>query len=441
MPDTLERLSLKEKLLADFTIRKTALLLENPVLKGFREKAVEAFSLQGFPGKKHEEYRYLQVEKVLTADLNNSLTPDISGLNINADIFNHPLLVQDAYKVVLVNGFFSDEFSQITGLPEGVCISSLADAIRSNNIHALSNLGTMAKSESDPFLALNSALFTDGLFCYIPPHVHLDKPIQILQLVTGTDALLIQPRILFIADTSSSAQVVQTVLSFQSNSASCSNTVTELLADKHAQVEWTILQAEDQTAGHFNSTEVHVKKHGNVKVVTVTLGAGLMRNNLNIVLDEPECEAHLYGYYHPLKGQTFDNHTLVDHRFPRCESNELYKGVIGADGTAVFNGKVYVRKDAQKTNAYQSNKNILLSDTSTVNTKPQLEIYADDVKCSHGSSTGVLDPEQVFYLRSRGISLEKARALLLTAYAGEILEHISHLPLRDAVGKLISERI
>jgi Fe-S cluster assembly protein SufD len=441
MPNTLERLSLKEKLLADFTIRKSALLLENPVLKGFREKAVEAFALQGFPGKKHEEYRYLQVEKVLTAELNNSLTPENPVLSADADIFNHPLLVQDAYKVVLMNGFFSTEFSHLSGLPEGVLIRSLANAIRDNDVHALSNLGTMSKSDSDPFLALNSALFTDGLFCYIPPHVHLDKPIQILQLVTGTDALLIQPRILFIADASSKVHVVQTFLSLHSNISSCSNTVTEVLAEKHAHVEWITLQAENQTAGHFNSTEAHVKQHGNFKTVTITLGAGLVRNNLNIVLDAPECEAHLYGYYHPLKGQTFDNHTLVDHRFPRCESNELYKGVIGDFGTAVFNGKVYVRKDAQKTNAYQSNKNILLSDTSTVNTKPQLEIYADDVKCSHGSSTGVLDPEQVFYLRSRGISLEKARALLLTAYAGEILEHIPHLSVREAVGKLISERI
>jgi Fe-S cluster assembly protein SufD len=171
------------------------------------------------------------------------------------------------------------------------------------------------------------------------------------------------------------------------------------------------------------------------------LGADLVRNNLNIVLDSPNCEAHLYGYYHPIQNQVFDNHTLVDHRFPRCESNELYKGVIDNKATAIFNGKVYVRKDAQKTNAYQSNKNILLCDEATINTKPQLEIYADDVKCSHGSSTGILDPEQVFYLRSRGISLDKARSLLLTAYASEIVEHIPHTSLRESVAQLISERI
>jgi Fe-S cluster assembly protein SufD len=143
------------------------------------------------------------------------------------------------------------------------------------------------------------------------------------------------------------------------------------------------------------------------------------------MLDASNSEAHLFGYYHPTEGQVFDNHTLMDHRFPHCESNELYKGVISGNGKAVFNGKVHVHPNAQKTNAFQSNKNILLSDDATVNTKPQLEIYADDVKCSHGSSTGYLDPEQLFYLRSRGIAEEKARALLLHAYAGEILEHIN----------------
>jgi len=441
MADTLEGQSLKEKLLAGFHIRKAALLPDNTILNGFRDKAAESFSRLGFPGKKHEEYRYLQVEKLFTSELNQTLSPEEIDLPNESDVLNYPLLAEDAYRLVMLNGIFSKKLSRIEGLPTGVVMGSLAEALRNNDAHALTNLGTLAKADSDSFLALNSALFQDGIYCYIPSNCKLPKPVQLIELVSSPEALLIQPRVLFVSDESSEAEVIQTSISTKGNTSIASNSVTEILVEKNAQVNWITLQSEEHTAGHFHTTEAHVKQHGKFETVTISLGSGMLRNNLNIVLDAPECEAHLYGYYHPVNTQIVDNHTLVDHRYPRCESNEMYKGVVDDSATAIFNGKVYVRKDAQKTNAFQSNKNILLSETGTVNTKPQLEIYADDVKCSHGSSTGVLDPEQLFYLRARGISLEKARVLLLNAYAGEIIEHIPHETLRNAVAEVLANRI
>ena len=437
MSETIEGLSLSDKFLAHYSSRIDSLSQGNPDFRILREKAISAFSKMGFPSKKHEEYRYLKLDAFLNPQSLFSSKADQTPLD--TQLLNNPLILQDAYRIVLMDGVFLNTFSDLSGLPQNVEISSLADAISNNNSSALVHLGTLANVELDPFIASNTLAFSDGLFCNVSENSKLEKPIQIIHVQSTAEYS--HSRILFVAEKSSKCQVVQTFLSANNSGAVSNNTVSEILVGENAHVEWTTFQAEEQSTGLINTTEVHIKHQGFFKTVTITLGANLVRNNLNIVLAAPNCEAHLYGYYHPIHNQVFDNHTLVDHRFPRCESNELYKGVIDNKATAIFNGKVYVRKDAQKTNAYQSNKNILLSDEATINTKPQLEIYADDVKCSHGSSTGILDPEQVFYLRSRGISLDKARSLLLTAYASEIVEHIPHTSLRESVAQLISERI
>ena len=437
MSETIEGLSLSDKFLAHYSSRIDSLSQGNPDFRILREKAISAFSKMGFPTKKHEEYRYLNLDAFLNPQSLFSSKADQTPLD--SQIFNHSLVLQDAYRIVLLDGVFSNSFSNISGLPQNVEISSLADAIQNNNSSAIAYLGTLANVELDAFIASNTLAFSDGLFCNVLENTKLEKPIQIIHIQTSSH--LTHTRVLFVAEKSSQCQVVQTFLSTGNSGIALNNVVSEILVEESAQVDWTTFQAEEQTAGLINTTEAHAKQTGIFKTVTITLGANLVRNNLNIVLAAPNCEAHLYGYYHPIRNQVFDNHTLVDHRFPRCESNELYKGVIDNKATAIFNGKVYVRKDAQKTNAYQSNKNILLSDEATINTKPQLEIYADDVKCSHGSSTGILDPEQVFYLRSRGISLDKARSLLLTAYVSEIVEHIPHTSLHESIAQLISERI
>jgi Fe-S cluster assembly protein SufD len=439
MSETIEGLSLSDKFLAHFSSRIDSLSQGKTDFRILRERAISAFSKMGFPSKKHEEYRYLNLDAFLNPQSIFSSKADQTPLD--SQLFNHSLILQDAYRIVLIDGVFSNTFSDLSGLPQTIEVTSLAHAIQSNNAAVLAHLGTLANVELDPFIASNTLAFSDGLFCRVSENTLLEKPIQIIHIQSNLEQTNTHTRVLFVAEKSSQCQVVQTFLSSNNVGTSLQNTVSEILVEESAHVDWTTFQAEEQSAGLINTTEAHVKHAGIFKIVTITLGADLVRNNLNIVLDSPKCEAHLYGYYHPIHNQVFDNHTLVDHRFPRCESNELYKGVIDNRATAIFNGKVYVRKDAQKTNAYQSNKNILLSDEATINTKPQLEIYADDVKCSHGSSTGILDPEQVFYLRSRGISLDKARSLLLTAYASEIVEQIPYASLRESAALLISERI
>ena len=439
MPNTLEDISLKEKLLADFAVQRSLLELNNPILANFRNNAIESFKSIGFPTKRFEEYRYIQTDSFLHAGLNVPFSNGFDGSKIAYDTF---LNDENAIQILLINGFYEGIIHNEHLIPQGLNIMSLAQAIRQNNVHAIASLGTLSDKSSDPFQALNSALFTDGLFIHAQRNVQVNTPIQIIQFAYGNEPLFNQPRILVVADPESRINIVQTITHTPKESAfMVSNTCTEIEVEAGAHVNWTQIQNEADDSSHIHTLTGHVKREASFTTHTISLNGKMIRNNLNIILDESNCEAHLYGYYHPKAEQIIDNHTLVDHRKPFCESNELYKGVIDENGTAIFNGKVYVRKDAQKTNAFQSNKNILLSDKATVNTKPQLEIYADDVKCSHGSSTGLIDPEQLFYLRSRGISIENARALLLNAYAGEVLEHIESEKLREKLAYLIEQRV
>ncbi|MBX7203320.1 MAG: Fe-S cluster assembly protein SufD [Bacteroidia bacterium] len=409
--------TLKERLLEVFTQHDLAAKSAFIGLEGFRNTAFETFKAKGFPGRKHEEYRFLNFEPLFKPA--HEIQPVANTLKEPA----YPEWDKDCFRIVVINGQLIRQWSNLDGLPSAITIGSLQEALEMKNVKALAAIGTLASNDDDPFVALNSALFNQGVFIHIPDKVTLDKPLHLYITNQGNTHLFTQPRILVIAGKQANASLIQHFAT-ATLPASFTNSLCEVQADEDANITMYCVQNEEENQSLVNTIEAHISKFCNFKTVTVTLGGKLVRNNLNVVLDSAECEAHLYGYYHPKNQQTFDNHTLVDHKFPHCNSNELYKGVVEEGGHAVFNGKVFVRKDAQKTNAFQNNKNILLSDDATVNTKPQLEIYADDVKCSHGSSTGYLDPEQLFYLRSRGISLEKARALLLKAYAAEVLDQI-----------------
>ena len=436
MSETLTGFDLKEKLLADYSLQKSALLLDNPMIASFRENAANAFRKQGFPSKKHEEYRYIAMDKFLRKDYNHPLSASSHSIEKLPESI---LIDSEAHRLVMVNGFFAPNLSIVPEGIEGFTAGSLAEAIRKKNITALTHIGTLSNPDSDPFLALNSAMFADGIFIHLAKNVKVEKPIQIIQLTTSDEPIFILPRVLVVAEDGAQVTLVGLTPETAEKQDVFINTVTEVHCGKNAIVH--LVQAYDhKDVSAVHHTEAHVHTHGNFSHYAIHLNGRLVRNNLNIVLADAHCEAHLFGYYHPTNDQIFDSHTLVDHRMPHCESNELYKGVVDGNGTAIFNGKVYVRQDAQKTNAYQSNKNILLSEDATVNTKPQLEIYADDVKCSHGSSTGVLDPEQMFYLRSRGITTPKARALLLNAYAGEILEKLPSEKLRNTLTELLLEK-
>ncbi len=440
MTSTIQKASLKDKLLSEFELQRSALLLDNTLLDNFRNASAKAFEEAGFPGRKHEDYKYLNLDKELSEALSAPFS--LSSIDEEGFQYDEQLLSENTIKVALINGFFSKKNSQLNSLPEGLIIKSLADAIRENDKHALSVLGTLAKPASDLFIALNSALFMDGLFIYVEKGKSITQPIHISQKIHSDQQLFTQTRILLVCEENANVHIVHHIDGKESQVAGFSNTVIEAEIERGAKAEWISIQEESSTSAHVITTQAQVFSQAEFKHISIGLKGKLIRNNLNVVLEESNCESHLYGYYHPSQSEVIDNHTLVDHRKPHCNSNELYKGVVDGNGTAVFNGKIYVQQDAQKTNAFKSNNNILLSEGGTVNTKPQLEIYADDVKCSHGSSTGVLDPDQMFYLRSRGLSVPKAKALLLGAYAGEILEEISNNSLRESlvvkIEKLIS---
>jgi Fe-S cluster assembly protein SufD len=289
--------------------------------------------------------------------------------------------------------------------------------------------------------ALNTAFAAEGVFIHVKKGNIVEHPVYIYNINDArTTNILSQPRTLIYISENAQVIIAETYATFGA-SESFTNQVMEIVVEKDAMVEYYKIQND---ASHTNQvTTTHIRQTGKslVNTVTVSLDGGIVRNNLNIAMEAEHSESHFYGLYF-LKGNSHvDNHTVVDNVKPHCESNELYKGIIDDNGTAIFNGKIFVQRDAQKTNAFQSNKNILLSENASVNTKPQLEIFADDVKCSHGCTVGQLDEEGLFYLRSRGISERAAKSLLVHAFAIDILEHIKPEPIREYVDRLISERL
>ena len=442
-------LSKKNNFIPDFEIYEEEILRNSsPHIREIRKKAITGFEKLGIPTKRHEEWKYTYINAALSNDYIQQFTPVDTGITAN-DIY--PLLIPglDAYIAVVENGRFITPLSNCE-IKNGINISSFAKAISPEN-HAGRDLQSRPKNEitekhfsryadinSDAFIALNTAYAQDGAFIFIPDGVTVDKPIHVVNIIRTPENLFVQPRNLFVIGKNSRVQIIES-FSVQCNALVkiFTNAVTEIICGENSNTDHYIIQNESGDAIRVSASQVYQEKNSVFSNNTITLNGALVRNNLNIVPDAEGCETNLYGLY-LLKGkQHVDNHTLIDHKKPNCYSNELYIGIMDGKSTGVFNGKVHVRKDAQKTNAYQSNKNILLTDDATINTKPQLEIYADDVKCSHGATTGQLDRESLFYLRSRGIGEEKARAMLMAAFTSEIIDKIKIEPLRHKLDKLI----
>ncbi len=382
---------------------------------------------KGIPNNKHEDYKYCNLEAVIRKEFKTV-----------SDAFN-PIASVDAHKInhsiniVIVNGEY---------------VESLSDKTHELNVSALENadkntikdhLTKEANVNSDALIALNTAFSSKGLFLQI--RSVLSKPIHIINIVSAKENVVLNPRQLIIADRNTQAAIIETFVSENNAANVFHNHVSEVFVGENAIIKSYRIQNEDLKSYQVNTTQVSVKRHGNYNTNTFTFGGALVRNNLNVVLADHSCETHLNGLFITNGTQLVDNHTLVDHQKPNCQSNELYKGIAKDKSTGIFNGKIYVRKDAQKTNAYQSSKNILMSDDATINTKPQLEIYADDVKCSHGTSTGKVDEVALFYLKARGIGEEKARKLLLQAFAQELIEKIEIESLKEKVVSLFEKAL
>jgi Fe-S cluster assembly protein SufD len=427
-----QTMTLKDQLLEKFETELPSLFGE----AGLRRTAAEHFAAAGFPGRKWEDYKYINPEAVLkkgfgirTAALRDITAEDVAELSP----------VKEAYVFVVINGHYVSDLSFDGELPDGLTVESIADAVVSDPA-AKAHYAELADSAADPFIAINTALTDSGLFVHIAKGCAIDRPVHILHIATHEVSSFTQPRHLIVAEENSSAIVVE---SFESIGPvrSFTNALTEAVVADSAKLDHYRLQTENE-GGHLMSTvQAHVAGKAIYNTYTFTTGGAFVRNNLNVEIAGEHSEAHLFGLYLPDGVSVVDNHTLVDHQVPNCMSNELYKGVMNGRSTAVFNGKIFVRRDAQKTNAFQNNKNILLSDDSSINTKPQLEIYADDVKCSHGTSTGRMDDDALFYLRARGIGEESARKLLVRAFAEEVVNAVPHEELREYIETLLTRKM
>lgn len=408
------------------------------VAADMRALALEYLNKVGLPGSKQEEYRFTPITRHLEKHFTWSNKNAECRLS-NVSDFLIPEL--DANVVVLVNGKFNALLSKVVSIECEIVISSLEEAIQSQHPAIEKHFNKYLNIESDPFAAMNSAFWQEGVFIYVPENTVVSKPVFILQVTDATQTQNItQTRILGIVEKGSSVSIIEKSDSVGANEV-FHNFAEEWIVKDKAHLEYCKIQNDSGKVCQVSNSVIHQSTASKLNTFTLTLNGQLIRNNLHILIDGEKCESHFYGLY-LLNGNTLaDNHTVVDHKKPDSFSNEMYKGIMDGNSKGVFNGKIYVRPHAQKTNAFQSNRNIIISDTATVNTKPQLEIWADDVKCSHGCTTGQLDEEALFYLRSRGISETNAKAMLLYAFAVEVLEPIQNETMKAYLDRLIADRL
>jgi Fe-S cluster assembly protein SufD len=412
---------------------------EKKGLHAIRENAFRTFTRLGFPSVKHEEWKYTRISGLFNKEYQfpGSYATSVTASDID------PLRLpghQDANELFFVNGVFSFPFSKI--ISEELIVLPLEEAAGNEYKEMVAtHLGHSSNYLKDGINAISTAFINGGAFVQVTKGRITEHPVYIYNITDArAENIFSQPRSLIHVCANAQVQLVETYATI-GVAESFTNQVMEMVVEENATVEYYKIQDDAAHASQVSTTHIRQVGKSHVHAVTISLNGGIVRNNLNIVLEAERCEAHLYGLYF-LRGKShIDNHTVVDNMKPHCFSNELYKGVMDDEASGVFNGKIFVRQDAQKTNAFQSNKNVLLSDNASVNTKPQLEIFADDVKCSHGCTVGQLDEDALFYLQSRGIRKETAHSLLVNAFAADILEHLKPAPIRDYVERLIAGRL
>ncbi len=413
---------------------------QGSALYSIRQKAFDTYNRLGIPTMRNEEWKYTRISSLLKKDYSFNIHPATPLIN-NEDLDSVRLPgSKNANELFFVNGVFYSSLSKIN--KDELVVMSLDEAANSEFKEIVqTHLGSSSKYMKDGMQALNTAFAANGLFVLVQKNKTLEQPVYIYHITdTRVDSLFVQPGSLFYLDENTTVEIVETYANFGSQE-SFTNEIIEIILQKDARLQYYKIQNEASHCHHVGTTHIHHAGKCFSNSITISLNGGTIRNNLNVILDAEYNEAHLYGLY-IANGQThIDNHTIVDNVKPNCYSNEFYKGIMNDKSTGVFNGKIFVRKDAQKTNAYQSNKNILLSDLASINTKPQLEIFADDVKCSHGCTIGRLDDEAMFYLRTRGIDEKKAQALLLHAFAMDILEQVKPTALRAYIEEIINQRL
>lgn len=407
-----------------------------------RKDAIARFAELGFPTTRDEEWKYTDTRPLVEAEFQPAFVYNVDG--ITKDEIRRLTFGDTGWnRIVVVNGRYAEELSSLLSVPSRVTVSGLAEALQQEPGRVLQHLTRYAPYGNHAFTALSTAFIQDGSYVVIPDGVVLEDPIHIMMVSTdlGTEVVT-HPRNLIVLGKNSQATIVESYVSL-ANRAYFTNTVTEVALGENAVLEHEKIQLEHGQAFHVSSIHVHQERNSNYISNSLAFGGEFVRNEIVPVLDGEGANATLNGLYVGTGKQLIDNHTTIDHAKPHCTSHELYKGILDDHSRGVFNGKIFVRKDAQKTDAKQTNKNLILSDQASVDTKPQLEIFANDVKCTHGATIGQLDEDAMFYLRARGISVDKARDMLIYAFASDVIGRISveslHGALQDIVRRKLEE--
>jgi Fe-S cluster assembly protein SufD len=409
-------------------------------LASIRQAGLARFTELGLPTLKHEDWRFTNVAPLAQQPFQSATESARESLDPSV-LARLPLSGLPGDRLVFVDGHFAPALSRVGPQPAGVRLGSLAAALREDTALVEPCLGRWSRAEANAFTALNEAMFQDGAFIHVPAGTTLAEPVQLIFLTTGhTPGVASQPRNLILTGRESRITILE-VHAGLAEAPTFTNTVTELAVGEHATVEHLKLQDERAGAFHFAALYAHLGRSSNLVAHSFALGSRLARQNIRTVLDGEGIECVLNGLYLGASAQLLDHHMIVDHARPHCASHEYFNGILADRARGVFHGRILVRPGAQKTDAKQTNKNLLLSNQATADTKPQLEIYADDVKCTHGATVGQLNPESIFYLRSRGIPADTARRMLIHAFAGEIIERIRCVPAREELDRLVWQRL
>lgn len=429
-------MSLKEKLVSSFMAFEDMVDV-NSTVHDIRSEAMKTFEAEGFPSKRQEDWKYTSLNSVLKHDY--SVFPKQENALEFKDVKKYFIHEIDSYKIIFIDGKYSSHLSQTTHDGLDVCLMSSALNKPKYRIMIENYFNKIA--QKDGLSSLNTAFSAEGAYIHVPKNKLVDKPIQIIHFSTGNEtAIMLQPRNLIVVDENSHVQIIERHQSLTDN-AVLTNSVTEIFANKRAIVDYYKIQNDRENTSLIDNTFINQKQQSLAKVHTFSFGGKLIRNNLHFYQNGEHIDSTMKGITIIGDKQHVDHNTLVHHIEPNCESHQDYKGIFGDSSTGVFNGKVIVEKLAQKTNAFQANNNILLSDKASINTKPQLEIFADDVKCSHGCTIGQLDDSALFYLRSRGIPEKEARALLMFAFSNNVLDSVKIPEIKNRITKIIASKL
>jgi Fe-S cluster assembly protein SufD len=405
-----------------------------------RKAGIAGFAELGFPTLKHEDWRFTNLAPLTKLPLHPAPEPAASSLT-KADLRQFLFSDLETTRLVFVDGHFSPELSTLEPVPAGVKIGSLAAALSTPEPLLEKHLARCVAGDENPFAALNTALFRDGAFIYVPAEQSVLHPVHLLFISRGqAPGATVQPRNLIIAERNSKLTVLESYVSL-GDAASFTNAMSEFIIGDGAQVEHCKVQDENLQAFHVATLHSRIGRSARFISHSFALGARLSRNNLRTTLAGEGLECVLNGLYVTRDEQLADHHMVVEHAAAHCASHEYFNGILDGRSRGVFHGRILVQPGAQKTDAKQTNKNLLLTDDATANTKPQLEIYADDVKCTHGATIGQLDEDAIFYLRARGIGLDTARRMLIHAFAGEIIDRIQCEPVRERLDQVVWDRL